>query len=226
MLPTVIAWGLTLDLGLVLLLAYVLVLWLSGWLLEFLARAHFHRAQRYAHTGFAYDAELDRYECPQGELLTLHTFDDRNKLAIYKAPASTCNECVLKAFCAPHDAGRHVLPLAGRVSRDGRRPVSPLAFVDHPRGGAGVLGGGRARPLEQAGRVAARGRHGCQSRAALARLPRRPQSVRQRRRFCRGFLCRRAVVRRQRSAGPIATAANQKSRVPAMRDLCLFQSAW
>ena len=81
---------------------------MGGWALEFLARAHFHRAERYAHTGFAYDAELDRYECPQGELLTLHTFDDRNKLAIYKAPASSCNECVLKAFCTPHDEGRHV----------------------------------------------------------------------------------------------------------------------
>ena len=31
-----------------------------------------------------------------------------DKLAIYKAPASTCNACVLKAFCTPHDEGRHV----------------------------------------------------------------------------------------------------------------------
>src|SRR5262249_36501374 len=108
MLPTVTVWGVALDLALVLLLAYVFVLWAGGWALEFLARAHFHRAQRYAHNGFAYDTELDRYECPQGELLTLHTFDDRNKLAIYKAPASTCNECVLKAFCTPHDEGRRV----------------------------------------------------------------------------------------------------------------------
>jgi hypothetical protein len=108
MLPTVTAWGFTLDLGLVLLLVYLPVLWLGAWLLEVLAGAHFHRAQRYAHTGFAYDVELDRYECPQGELLTLHTFDDRNKLAIYKAPAASCNQCALKAFCAPHDAGRHV----------------------------------------------------------------------------------------------------------------------
>jgi hypothetical protein len=108
MLPTLTVWGVALDLGLVLLLAYVFVLWASGWALEFLARAHFHRAQRYAHNGFAYDRELDRYECPQGELLTLHTFDDRNKLAIYKAPASSCNECVLKAFCTPHNEGRHV----------------------------------------------------------------------------------------------------------------------
>src|SRR4051794_20673216 len=108
MLPNVTAWGLTLDLGLVLLLAYLLVLWAGGWALEVLARAHFHRAQRYAHNGFAFDVELDRYECPQGELLTLHTFDDRNKLAIYKAPASSCNACMLKAFCTPHDEGRHV----------------------------------------------------------------------------------------------------------------------
>jgi hypothetical protein len=108
MLPTLSVWGVAFDLGLVLLLAYVFVLWIGGWALEFLARAHFHRAQRSAHHGFSYDAELDRYECPQGELLTLHTFDDRNKLAIYKAPASSCNECVLKAFCTPHDEGRHV----------------------------------------------------------------------------------------------------------------------
>ncbi len=105
---TIHAWGISLDLVLVMLLAYVLILWMGGGVLEFLARAHFHRAQRYAHTGFAYDTTLDRYECPQGELLTLHTFDGRNKLAIYKAPASSCNACVLKTFCTPHDDGRHV----------------------------------------------------------------------------------------------------------------------
>src|SRR3954469_24154820 len=108
MLPTLTAWGLAIDLGLVLLLAYLLVLWAGGWALEVLARAHFHRAQRYAHNGFVFDVELDRYECPQGELLTLQTFDDRDKLAIYKAPAPTCNACVLKTFCTPHDEGRHV----------------------------------------------------------------------------------------------------------------------
>ena len=108
MLPALTVGGVVLDLELTLLLAYVVVLWVGGWALESLARAHFRRAQRHAHNGFAYDAELDRYECPQGELLTLHTFDDRNKLAIYKAPASSCNACMLKAFCTPHDEGRHV----------------------------------------------------------------------------------------------------------------------
>lgn len=108
MLPTVTVRGFTFDLTLALLLAYLLVLWIGGWILEFLARVHFGRAQQHAHTGFSFDLELDRYECPQGELLTLDTFDDRNKLAIYRAPASSCNECVLKLYCTPHNEGRHV----------------------------------------------------------------------------------------------------------------------
>ena len=108
MLPTLNAGGLSLGFEQVLLLAYLVVLWAGGWVLESLARVHFQRAERHAHHGFSYDAELDRYECPQGELLTLDTFDDRDKLAIYKAPAASCNECVLKTFCTPHDEGRRV----------------------------------------------------------------------------------------------------------------------
>lgn len=101
-------WAKSIDLPLSLLLAYLVALWVGGWALERLARAHFRRAQRLAHEGFSYDPVFDHYECPQGELLTLHTFDDRDKLAIYKAPASSCNACMLKEFCTPHDAGRHV----------------------------------------------------------------------------------------------------------------------
>ncbi|MFO0906902.1 MAG: hypothetical protein U0794_00830 [Isosphaeraceae bacterium] len=108
MLPTLHVGGTSLGLAQGLLLLYVVVLWAGGWLLELLARVHFHRAERYAHAGFSYDAAVDRYECPQGEFLTLDVRDDRNRLAIYKAPAATCNECMLKVFCTPHDAGRRV----------------------------------------------------------------------------------------------------------------------
>jgi hypothetical protein len=108
MLPTITVHGFLLDLGLALLLAYLVVLWVAGWALEYVARAHFHRAQRHTHHGFAYDVELDHFECPQGELLKIHTFDDQNKLAIYKAPASSCGVCVLKALCTPHNEGRHI----------------------------------------------------------------------------------------------------------------------
>src|SRR5262245_56450308 len=98
MLPTVTVWGLALDLGLVLLLAYVFVLWVGGWALEFLARALFHRAQGYANNGFAYNTELDRYVSPKRGRLKLLTINDRNKLAIFNAHASSCNECALQAF--------------------------------------------------------------------------------------------------------------------------------
>ena len=106
--PSILAWTAPADLELWLLLGYVAVLWLGAWLLEAMARVHFRRARGHAHENFAYDPEFDHYECPQGERLTLHAFDDRDKLAIYKAPAASCNECVLKVFCTPHDEGRHV----------------------------------------------------------------------------------------------------------------------
>jgi hypothetical protein len=82
MTPLIAAWTPPADLELWLFLGYVSVLWLGAWMLEAMAKVHFHRALRHAHEGFAYDPGLDRYECPQGELLTLQTYDDRNKLAI------------------------------------------------------------------------------------------------------------------------------------------------
>ncbi len=144
MVPTLTAWSLGIDLGIALLLVYLVVLWVGGWVLEILARVHFLRAQRYAHDGFAYDVELDRYECPQGELLTLDTFDDRNKLAIYKAPAATCNECVLKQFCTPHDQGRHVYRSLAEyhetdVGRFHRRLSLVILAVAMAFAGGGVL---------------------------------------------------------------------------------------
>jgi len=106
--PPLAGWDRSIDLPLCLLLGYLVALWAGGRALEVAARAHFVKAGRHAHEGFDYDDLLDRYECAQGELLTLHAFDDRDKLAIYKAPASSCNACVLKTFCTPHDDRRHV----------------------------------------------------------------------------------------------------------------------
>ena len=100
-------------------------------------------------TGNSTDTSARRGSCSP-----CHTFDDRNKLAIYKTPASSCNECVLKAFCTPHDEGQLTSTLASRVPRDRRRLVPPLAFADRPRGGAGVRRRGLARLVEQARRVA------------------------------------------------------------------------
>jgi hypothetical protein len=106
------------------------VLWLGAWLLEAMARVHFHRALRHAHEGFAYDPGSRPLRVPRrGELLTLQTYDDRNKLAIYKAPASSCSGCVLKAFCTPARRGAARLPLAGGVRGDRHRAIPRVALV-------------------------------------------------------------------------------------------------
>jgi len=97
-----------LDLALVLLLAYLLVLWAGGWVLEFLARV-ISIGQTLRAPGFAYDSELDRLRVARrGSCSPCTPSTTGTSLAIYKAPASSCNECVLKSFCTPHDEGRHV----------------------------------------------------------------------------------------------------------------------
>jgi hypothetical protein len=91
-----------------LVLGYVFSVLAGARLFEALARMHFDRARRYAEHGFEYVAEADHYQCPQGERLPLHLFDEGSRVAVYRAPASSCNGCPLKASCTPHDEGRHV----------------------------------------------------------------------------------------------------------------------
>jgi hypothetical protein len=96
-----------------LLLGYVFVVLAGARLIEVLARAHFERARRLAEGGFRYDPHLDHYACPQGERLTLHLVDTGQQVAVYRAKASSCAACPLKAGCTPHDEGRRVYrPLA------------------------------------------------------------------------------------------------------------------
>jgi hypothetical protein len=91
-----------------LILGYVFGVLAGARIFEALARVHFERARRYAERGFEYVADADHYECPQGERLTLHLCHEDSRLAIYRAPAASCNACPLKATCTPHDEGRHI----------------------------------------------------------------------------------------------------------------------
>jgi hypothetical protein len=100
--------GLPADLDAGLILGYVAAVLLGARLFEALARVHFGRARRFAERGFAYVADEDHYECPQGERLALHVLDADNRLAVYRAPASRCNGCPLKGSCTPHEEGRHI----------------------------------------------------------------------------------------------------------------------
>lgn len=105
-----LAWLLTppVELEVWLILGYAVIVLVGARLFEALAKVHFERARRYTERGFEYVADLDHYECPQGERLALHLVDEDSRLAVYRAPAVSCNSCPLKGSCTPHDEGRHV----------------------------------------------------------------------------------------------------------------------
>jgi hypothetical protein len=116
--PVSVLLSVPVDLEVWLILGYVAVVLAGARLSEALARVHFERARRYAEQGFEYDADADHYRCPQGERLALHLVEE-NRLAVYRAPASSCNGCPLKASCTPHDEGRHLYrPLAEWAETD------------------------------------------------------------------------------------------------------------
>jgi hypothetical protein len=130
------------DLEAWLILGYVLGVLAGARLFEVLARVHFERARRYAETGFAYDPDADHYECPQGERLALHLVDAQRRLAVYRAPASRCNDCPVKDSCTPHDRGRHIYrPLAAWAETDIGRFHRRLALLMFGVGAAIALAG-------------------------------------------------------------------------------------
>jgi hypothetical protein len=128
-----------------LILGYVIGVAVAARGFEALAKVHFARARRYAEGGFRYDADLDHYECPQGERLGLHQVDEDRRLAIYRAPADRCGGCALKAACTPHDRGRHVYrPLAAWAETDVGRFHQGLSLLLFGIGGV-LAGVGLAR---------------------------------------------------------------------------------
>ncbi len=87
--------------GAFLLLAAALIEWLS---------AHTHRRSlRYRTAGFAYDAQHDHWQCPEGEHLWPHEFDAERRLVRYKAKAHVCNGCPRKDACTDSDTGREIV---------------------------------------------------------------------------------------------------------------------
>jgi hypothetical protein len=111
--------SLPVDLQVSLFLGYAIAVLAGARLMERLARSHFERARRYGEDGFVYDSDADHYHCPQGERLALHLIDPRERVAVYRAPASACAGCPAKANCTPHDEGRHIYrPLAAWTETD------------------------------------------------------------------------------------------------------------
>jgi hypothetical protein len=67
-----------------------------------------HQRPYFGPAQFTYDAEHDRYICPNGQLLHLSRMEYTGQKAEYRADATTCNGCPLKAQCTPSDQGRPV----------------------------------------------------------------------------------------------------------------------
>ncbi len=67
-----------------------------------------HQRPYFGPAQFTYDAEHDRYSCPNGQLLHLSRMEYTGQKAEYSADAATCNACPLKAQCTPSDQGRQV----------------------------------------------------------------------------------------------------------------------
>jgi transposase len=66
------------------------------------------RTPYYGLSKFSYDAEEDVYRCPEGMRLTRRHAKYTEGLVVYRAEATTCNTCPVKAACTASDEGRMV----------------------------------------------------------------------------------------------------------------------
>jgi hypothetical protein len=57
---------------------------------------------------FQYDAELDQYICPQGNVFPLRSRRKSEQMYIYRADTNICNACPAKIECTKSKSGRHI----------------------------------------------------------------------------------------------------------------------
>jgi hypothetical protein len=76
--------------------------------IDALARHSHRRSELYRTAGFTYHAQLDAWECPEGERLHRIETDMEHRLARYRARAHVCNVCPRKHDCTESNTGREV----------------------------------------------------------------------------------------------------------------------
>ena len=57
---------------------------------------------------FLYDADRDRYICPEGQNLPLKVRRKSEQVLVYIADAAVCNACPVKLKCTESKSGRHI----------------------------------------------------------------------------------------------------------------------
>ena len=88
--------------------AYAGLLTAGGLMLDRLARHTHERSGRFRTNGFSFRAELDAWECPEGEYLHRIELDHSARIVRYRARAAVCNTCPAKDGCTDSDEGREV----------------------------------------------------------------------------------------------------------------------
>ena len=89
--------------------AYAVLLVLTAFGLEWLARRAHRRTEAYELRGFVYRRDLDVWECPTGQHLLPSAVDHLRQLVHYRARPTACNSCPLKSECTETDDGREIV---------------------------------------------------------------------------------------------------------------------
>jgi hypothetical protein len=87
---------------------YAVLLLAIAFGIERMARRTHARARSYESAGFTYHPALDAWQCPSGAHLPQVGIEFEQRLALYRAPAATCNRCPLKSGCTDSDQGREL----------------------------------------------------------------------------------------------------------------------
>lgn len=87
---------------------YVAFLLAAATGLDLLARHSHRRSTRYRTAGFSFRADLDLWECPEGQHLHRAETDHQRRFVRYRASPQTCNACPAKADCTDSDRGREI----------------------------------------------------------------------------------------------------------------------
>ena len=98
----------TIDIEVLLAVAYAVFLLLVALGLELVARHAHHRSKQMRVAGFRYHRHHDVWECPAGQQLKPIATDYARRLVRYRAPAHICNACSIKHLCTESDEGREI----------------------------------------------------------------------------------------------------------------------
>jgi len=89
-------------------IGYALLLVVIAAGMEWMGRHSHRRADQYHTGGFRFHGHTDHWECPNGARLERAEIDNELRVIRYRAPAHTCNGCLIKPQCTDSETGREI----------------------------------------------------------------------------------------------------------------------